>query len=300
MKKYQNVGTIDRFIRGVCALCALLGAFFWTYGICQVVLYVAGGILLITALGGVCALYTIFNWSSLSVEAKEVSITMNVTLMLLFLVLGCVGSYYSNFFTKKFFIEDYNQMNQYYKQTLFFTGQNNREQAILNYDQLVANYTTFREKYTQYRPYAFSGDTHFSEDVQTGAQMIIDQKDKIYSGDLTAAHRALEEVRPIYQDILKRNEFSLLAVHLVDFHDAMEKIIEQADLHNSEGVLAVYQDVNEKLKAVEDEAHDAEIQSIRRKLEELVLLANEGKGDALPAKASELKGAFVKVYLKRG
>ena len=36
-------------------------------------------------------------------------------------------------------------------------------------------------------------------------------------------------LEPIFQDILKRNNFSLLAISLVDFHDVMETVIEAAD-----------------------------------------------------------------------
>jgi len=63
--------------------------------------------------------------------------------------------------------------------------------------------------------------------------MIVLLKDKIYTGELKQAHLDLEKVRPIFQDILKRNNFSLLAVYLVDFHDVMEKVIEAADAKNA-------------------------------------------------------------------
>ncbi len=55
-----------------------------------------------------------------------------------------------------------------------------------------------------------------------------------------------------------------------------------------------------KLKAVEEIANDSEIQTIRTKLEEVSTLAKDGKAELLSAKATELKSAFVKVYLKRG
>jgi hypothetical protein len=52
--------------------------------------------------------------------------------------------------------------------------------------------------------------------------MIDQEKDAVYTGNLPESHLAFEKIRPIFQDILKRNNFSLLAVSLVDFHDVME------------------------------------------------------------------------------
>ena len=63
---------------------------------------------------------------------------------------------------------------------------------------------------------------------------------------------------------------------------------------------AVYPQVNEKLQVVEAEANDAEIQTIRTNLNELLNLAETGAVDELPAQGDRLKSSFVKVYLQRG
>ena len=113
-------------------------------------------------------------------------------------------------------------------------------------------------------------------------------------------HKELEGVRPIFQDILKRNGFSMLAVYLVDFHDAMEKVVAGADSKDASQVISVYEKASNKLKAVEDLADDTEIQAIRQKLEQVTASARSGNVDILPAQGAELKSSFVKVYLKRG
>jgi hypothetical protein len=92
----------------------------------------------------------------------------------------------------------------------------------------------------------------------------------------------------------------MLAVYLVDFHDAMEKIIAGADAKDASQVIGVYQEVSDKLKAVEDVANDEEIQVIRQKLEQLVASARSGNVEVLSAQGADLKSSFVKVYLKRG
>jgi len=300
LKELKNEGTVDRLVRLLIGEVLILGAFFWFGGVWQIVFYVAGIVSLFTSITGFCGLYKVFGIKTFRTESKPTSVYVKAIFAVLFVIIALVGSYYSVFFTKKFFLDDYSQMNNYYKQTLFYTGQDKRAEAIDNYDKLVAEYAVFLSKYTAYHPYAIKSDTQFNADIEKVSGIINSLKDSVYTGDLKQSHLSFEEVRPIFQDILKRNNFSMLAVTLVDFHDAMEKIIAAADAKDATGLLAVYPEVDTKLKAVEEVVNDSEIQNIRTKLEETVNLAKGGKADLLSAKAAELKSAFVKVYLKRG
>ena len=131
-------------------------------------------------------------------------------------------------------------------------------------------------------------------------QTITGTNTNVHSGDLAQAHKQLETIRPVFQDIFNRNDFSMLSITLVDFHDAMELILDPATAKNPQQVIAIYPQVSEKLQAVEVEANDDEIQAIRANLDALLSLAQRGAVDSLPAKAGELKSSFVKVYLVRG
>lgn len=300
MKITKNVGVLDRVIRLFLSEVFFLLAFFWTYGTLQIVLYVLAFVMLITSLVRFCGLYTFFKVNTCRVNEKAVSkVTIGFSL-LMFIVIVVAGSYYSAFFTKKLFLEDYNRMNQYYKQTLFFTGQNNRTEAMSNYTNLLKEYGIFYQKYSKYHPYVIRGDSKFTTDIATVKDLITSLQNNVTSGDLPATHKEFEAIRPIFQDILKRNSFSMLAVYLVDFHDAMEKVIAGADSKDASQVIAVYKEVSDKLKAVEDVANDGEIQTIRQKLEQVVASAKSGNVEVLKAQGAELKSSFVKVYLKRG
>jgi hypothetical protein len=300
MKITKNVGVLDRVIRLFLSEVFFLLAFFWTYGTLQIVLYVLSFVMLVTSLVRFCGLYTFFKVNTCTVNEKDISkVTIGFS-VLMFVVIAIAGSYYSAFFTKKFFLEDYNRMNQYYKQTLFFTWQNNRTEAMSNYTNLVKEYGIFYQKYSKYHPYVIKADTKFNTDIKTVNDLIISLQNNVTSGDLPATHKEFEAVRPIFQDILKRNGFSMLAVYLVDFHDAMEKVIAGADSKEASQVISVYQEVSDKLKAVEDVANDTEIQTIRQKLEQVISSARSGNVEVLPAQGAELKSSFVKVYLKRG
>lgn len=296
----KNEHTVDQAVRFVLAEILFLTAFFWLGGFWMYIVFALSLVMFVTGITGFCALYKIFgidtNKSFPQVSKKIATI---VTVLIL-VALGIGGSYASMFFSKKIFLEDYAAMNNYYKQALFFTGQDKREESIKNYTKLVEEFGDFSEKYQKYHPFVISRDKQFNSDLAKVSEIIASQSQIISAGDLKSSHLTLETVRPIFQDILKRNGFSMLAVYLVDFHDAMEKIIDRADAKDASGLVAVYAEVDMKLKEVEAVANDEEIQLIRRNLDEIYVMAQQNKSGDLSAKAAELKSSFVKVYLKRG
>lgn len=300
MKLLKNENVLDRWIRVIFFEVFFLLAFFWLSGLLAIISYVFALVMLVTAITGFCGVYKMFGVNTNKNTTKPTSKIILGIFFVLSIFIAIVGSYYSNFFTKKFFLEDYNKMNNYYKQTLFYTGQGKRTEALDNYNKLVAEYAIFNAKYQAYHPYVVSSDKQFNSDLTKVSNIILGLNGQVNTGDLKLVHTDFEQVRPIFQDILKRNGFSMLAVSLVDFHDVMEKIITKADEKDSTGVITVYLEVSEKLKAVEDIANDAEIQDIRQKLDEVLLLAQEGRSELLSSKAAELKSSFVKVYLSRG
>lgn len=296
----RNEGSLDRVIRLILGGVLFLLAFFWLGGIGQIVFYILAVVMFLTAAVGFCPLYKISGISTWRAGAKPLSkLGLTAALIILALLLAA-GSYGSDFFSRKFFLDDFNQMNNYYKQTLFLTGQQDRAKAIENYEQLLVAYAAFQDKYSAYHPYAIKGDAQFNTDLQQVQTIIAGVSDQVYTGDLTEAHTTLEQVRPVFHDMFKRNNFSLLAVALVDFHDAMELILDAANAQEAEQVIALYPEISAKLEVVEAQANDAEIQTIRQNLDTLLSLAQNGTNDELPAKAGELKSSFVKVYLTRG
>lgn len=295
----NNLNTWDRLIRALLGLVALELAFFWLAGGLQIAAYVVGAVLLVTALIRFCPLYKLVGIGTSGIK-KGFGKGMGAFAILLLVAVLAGGSYASIFFTRKLFIEDFNVMNNFYKQTLFLTGKNERQKAITNYESLIPSFQQFQQKYSIYQPYALKGDTKLGPDLAQVSGMISDVNDLVRTGDLHQAHLALEKVRPVFQDIFKRNGFSMLAVALVDFHDEMELMLDAANAKNPEKLIALYPQVSEKLKAVETETNDAEIQAIRKNLDDLLGLAKAAQTDQLPAKGDALKSSFVKVYLQRG
>ncbi len=295
----KNILPLDRFVRFALAILFAEAGYFWLASPWSFVAYAAALVMLVTALVGFCPIYKLLGLTP-KVDGKR---TGTVGLALGALVLVAIaggGSYASAFFTRKIFLEDFNAMNHFYKQTLFLTGKAQRPEAVANLDQLKPAFAAFTTKYATYRPYDLKGDTQLPADFATVGKILTDVEPLVRTGDLHQAHLDLEKVRPVFQDVFKRNGFSMLAVALVDFHDAMELILTAATEKDAAKVAALYPEISDKLKIVEAEANDDEIKAIRAALEDVLATANAGQLDALPAKGDTLKTNFVKVYLKRG
>jgi len=296
----NNVHPLDRLLRATAGVVLLEGAYFWLGGAWQLAAYAAGAVMLATASLRFCPLYRILGISTTGKQSVPSMTRWNVITVLAIVATAIGGSYASQFFTRKIFLEDFNAMNDHYKQTLFLTGKNERAKANAKYDLLMPAYAQFQDKYSSYRPYVLKADTQFSADLTAVKSMLQGVNDQVRTGDLQEAHLALEKVRPVFQDVFKRNGFSMLSVALVDFHDTMELLLDAANAKNSVKSMELYPQVSDKLKAIEAETNDAEIVAIRANLESLNTAAKEQRNDALPAAADALKSSFVKVYLKRG
>lgn len=296
----RNLNTLDRMFRVLLGVLFLELAFFWLAGRWQLGAYIVGAILVGTAAIRFCPLYRILGISTVHGDAKSPGKTMVAFAAVILVAVLAGGSYASIFFTRKLFLEDFSVINNYYKQTLFLTGKSEREKAINNYESLITAYQLFQARYSSFQPYALRGDGKLNSDLVRIADMLSRVDQLVHTGDLHQAHLDLEKVRPVFQEIFKRNGFSMLAVALVDFHDAMELMLDAANARDKSKLVALYPQVDEKLKVVESEANDPEIQTIRRNLDDLLGLAKDARVEQLTAKGEELKSSFVKVYLKRG
>ena len=297
----KNILPLDRFLRLLLAIVLFEAAYFWLSGTPQILAYGVGAVMLLTAASRICPMYKVMGVGG-SDAACSVQPSLWVRVLAVLALLGAIvgGCYGSDFLSRKMFLEDFNAMNHFYKQTLFLTGKGEREKAIVNYDQWMPALEKFQNKYSTYRPYTLRSDAQFSADLVQVKDMMLAVEEGVKTGDLQQAHLDLEKVRPVFQQLFKRNGFSMLAVALVDFHDSMELILDTANAKNAEKTMALYEQVSTKLQAIEAELNDSEIQDIRAHLDALNTLAKEGKVDAMPPQSDKLKTSFVKVYLKRG
>jgi hypothetical protein len=299
MEPMKNIQPIDRFLRLMLGVVFSLLGYFWLANPWNWLGYLVAIVMFGTAVFRFCPIYNLFGMKPAAITKPVGPVGLLLTLMtLVTLVAG--GSYGSAFFTRKFFLEDFNAMNHFYKQTLFLTGKEQRADAIANLNQLKPAFAAFTAKYNAYRPYAIKGDAKLTGDFTSVGKILSDVEPLIRSGDLHQAHLDLEKVRPIFQDVFKRNGFSMMSVALVDFHDAMELILTAATSKDAPKITSLYPEVSEKLKVIEADANDDEIKAIRSALEDVFATAQSPQLHSLPQKGDLLKSNFVKVYLKRG
>jgi len=296
----NNITSIDRFLRLLLAVLLLEAAFFWLAGTSAVVAYASAAVMGITSAWGFCPLYRLLGISGKQSPSVPSGLALRMASIFLLLGVALGGSYASQFFTRKLFLEDFNAMNPFYKQTLFMTGKGERDKAIANYEQLLPAYQKFQDKYSAYQPFALRNDRQLAADLASVAEIFKAVNAGVRTGDLHQAHLDLEKVRPVFQELFKRNGFSMLSVSLVDFHDAMELMLDAAHAKDATKIGALYPQVSDKLKAVEAEANDAEIVAIRTNLDALLALAKDAKLEQLSEQAERLKSSFIKVYLQRG
>ena len=295
-----NIRSIDRFLRIVLGVALLQLGYFWLASPWSWLAYAAAVIMFVTAALRFCPIYKLFGLKPAAADGKPIgALGIGLAAIVLVALIGG-GSYASAFLTRKFFLEDFNAMNHFYKQTLFLTGKEQRPEAVANLDQLKPAFAAFTAKYSTYRPYDLKGDKQLESDFATVGKILTDVEPLVRSGDLHQAHLDLEKVRPVFQDVFKRNGFSMLAVALVDFHDAMELILTAANDRDTAKIGTLYPEISDKLNVVEAEANDDEIKAIRTALEDVLSTAKAAQLEALPAKGDTLKTSFVKVYLKRG
>jgi hypothetical protein len=294
-----NITRTDQVFRTTLGVALALLGYFWLGSPWSLLAYAATAIMFATAAIRYCPIYGIFGRKPIVAAKNPKGILVGLTLISL-LALAASGSYASIFLSRKFFLEDFNTMNHFYKQTLFLTGKGQRAEAVANLNNLKPAFAAFTEKYASYRPWNLKGDRQLESDFATVEKVLLDVEPLVTAGDLQQAHLDLEKIRPIWQDMFKRNGFSILAVTLIDFHDAMETVLDAANAKDAAMVAERYAAVSEKLKLVEAEANDDEIKAIRTALDDLAATARSGQIDTLPTKANTLKSSFVKVYLVRG
>jgi hypothetical protein len=200
----KNLGTIDRLVRVFLAeLCILVG-FFWTGGAWQIVLYLIAAVMAIQASTGVCGLYNLIGWNTCERIKRKDKNLVTGTVALIVMVAG-VGSYGSAIMTKNILIEEISSLEQPCNYTLLYTGLDQRNESISHYEQFNITLTAFDKKYSDYRPLALKYDKQFPGDVQNLSMIVKASKQDIYNGQLSDAHRSLEEAEPIIQGMKIRN-----------------------------------------------------------------------------------------------
>ncbi len=300
MQIIKNIGLIDRFYRATFGIICLLAAFFWFGGLLGTFLYFLAFILLATSISGFCLVYYILNLSTylrLQDESYGYSKKVFSLILITLIILGTLGSY---ILTKRNFLNEFNEVNEDYKEVLISSVQANRDEAIGDYNKLSRDYTAFYEKYTSYHPYIIRGDKEFNKDLEKINFIIRDTAHKINYGNLTAGYTSLEAIRPLINNIRIRNKLQSDKVAFSDLYFSIELLAEASEAQDLQEITKAYTLANEKLKNIESFKNNSQIQLMRANLESINTLAKKNDLQKLPSRVSQLKSIYLQVYLGEG
>jgi hypothetical protein len=215
-------------------------------------------------------------------------------------LLGILGGIVSDFWTTRIFLGDFASINGPYKDALFLTGQGKRDEALQALAQYADEYERFTKKYAVYRPVVVRGDGEFERSMRDAGRLVLAAVFAVDQGLLEEGHQVLERVRPIYQDMQRRNGISPLSVALVDFHDAMELVLDAANERDVDEVRATVSELERLMGEILEIDTSSDIRTIASAVQDVRQAAEQGDADRLPGLGASLKSAFVKVYLARG
>jgi hypothetical protein len=294
-----NENELDRFVRVAVGLALLLVGVFGGLGWWRIALLALGGVSLFTAATGFCGAYVLFGIDTCEASPKPLKPLAKkiwIAALVLLSIGGVAGGYFLN---HKAFKEDLASLNGAYKQVLYLSGQDSPQ--TVKYDmEFRLRLGDFGRRQLEYRPWIVKDNARLREIFSEMSAVAQAAGDQVVLGQNQEAHLEFEKVRPLLQEIMQSAGISELAVALIGFHDAMEKVVEAADQKDLAGVVAAYVLADDKFQEVEALAQDDEIQAVRQALDRVLELAAQPDPDALPQAAAKLKSAFVKIYLSRG
>lgn len=296
----KNEGMWDRFIGAIVGLSFILAAFFWLTGVERTVIYILGFIFILSSTTGFSLVYHILGFSTFKRGYEEENKKIYKTLLIILIAFLVIGIVVSNLYTKKIFLKDFKNFNDEYKRLLSSTSQEQRGESINNYNLLIEDFEYFSDKYSAYKPYAIRGDNEFEKDLGTIKISIDGVKEKIVHGNLSAAYFNLESIRPVTNDMLRRNGLDDEKVKIADFYVTIEIINDAVDEKDLQKVLNAYSIANEKLKDIEASVNTTDVQLMRANLESIRSLSKNGEIDKLPSRVAELKSNYLRIYMKSG
>jgi hypothetical protein len=203
----------------------------------------------------------------------------------------------------------FNGMNEAYKKVLFATGQNQTDSLSLMSDYQDA-WDNFYSNYKSDPISPYSSDVMWSSSMDGINVVVISSNSLVTKNMLRDAHLELEKVRQNWQEIFLRNKVTMLGFYLTEYHDLMEKAIEEANQDDFDALKttcasmkAAWQNVKETnvdFKDADLADYNSKLNANSLNLEALCSTSEPTDIQRIKDAASKLKGLFVPLYLKFG
>jgi hypothetical protein len=200
-------------------------------------------------------------------------------------------------------------MNTAYKEVLFATGQEQNKSLELMATYKVVWYD-FHTKYHNSPIKPYSDDKNWENSLDIIQGHISSADDLINQNKLKDAHVKLEEIRKEWQNIFTRNNVTMLGFYLTEYHDLMEKAIEESDEKDYVSLVETCEKLNSawgNVLSTQVNLGESDLLEYNTKLvdntnnlKKLCDAVANKDDNSLKEASGKLKGLFIPLYLKYG
>ncbi len=200
------------------------------------------------------------------------------------------------------------EANSAYIKALVSTSQKNTSASEASINLLVERLTYVSETYGQAPPEMYANDKNWTGEIKRAVLIAAYSQEMLASGDIEAAHNALEPMRDLFFSLHERNGVIHMGDLLTVFHASMEEAITFANA-NDTGMVASYiptleeewQDVKDSDRpASADEEYDQTLAQVDSAIGVLNSSLTTGDSAEIKTNAENLRLAFARVFAKYG
>ncbi|WMW22791.1 hypothetical protein RE476_02915 [Methanolobus mangrovi] len=200
------------------------------------------------------------------------------------------------------------EANSAYIKALVSTSQKNTSASEASINLLVEKLTYVSETYGQAPPEMYANDKNWTSEIKRAVLIAAYSQEMLASGDIEAAHTALEPMRDLFFSLHERNGVIHMGDLLTVFHASMEEAITFANANDTERVASYiptleqeWQDVKDADKpASADEEYEQTLAQVDSAIGVLNSSIINGDSAEIRTNAENLRLAFARVFAKYG
>lgn len=200
------------------------------------------------------------------------------------------------------------EANTAYIKALVSTSQKNISASESSIDLLVNKLTYIADTYGEAPPEVYGSDNNWTADIRSSVQIAESSQQLLNSGDIEAAHLALEPMRDLFFNLHERNGIIYMGDRLTIFHTTMEEAIDAANTNDTEMVATYIPKLESEWQLVKDsdrpDTADESYDQILGQVDDAIGALNNsvvsGNSTEIQTNSENLRLAFAKVFAKYG
>ncbi|EKD24495.1 MAG: hypothetical protein ACD_80C00229G0001 [uncultured bacterium (gcode 4)] len=195
-----NAGAYDRVIRIFIGL-VLFGVWYLRLAdLWQILAYIAGLFLLLNGITGRCFTYEIFKINTCPLH--PVSKVKVMIFSIILIVFGWSGLFFTSQTSQTSLANDIHQVNEHYKEVVFYAERWNKDTAIMHYEKLMSVFWMFYENSKNHVPAIIKNDKQFLPNLENIKTILDSVKDDLYTWNLTLVVSKLNVIDNVLQSII--------------------------------------------------------------------------------------------------